>query len=70
LRYASIPFNHNQLGWPEGEQHFAPHPTLRGDITADWVVIGAGFAGVAFARRLAEINPALNIVIVDSHSAR
>lgn len=64
MRYASIPFNQNQVGWPEGE-HFAPHPTLQGDTSADWVVIGAGFAGVA----LAEINPGLRIIIVDAHSA-
>ena len=43
---------------------------LQGDITADWVIVGAGFAGVAFARRLAEINPGLKIIIVDAHSTR
>lgn len=43
---------------------------LREDITADWVIVGAGFAGVAFARRLAEINPCLKIIIVDAHSTR
>lgn len=69
MRYASIPFNHNQVGWPAGEQHYAPHPALSGDMTADWVVVGAGFAGVAFARRLADINPGLKIVIVDAYSA-
>lgn len=69
MRYASIPYNHNQVGWPAGEQHYAPHPVLRGNMTADWVIIGSGFAGVAFARRLAEINPALKIVIVDAHSS-
>jgi len=43
---------------------------LRGDITADWVIVGAGFAGVAFARRLAEINPTLKIIIVDAYTTR
>lgn len=37
-------------------------------MTADWVIVGAGFAGVAFARRLAEIDPGLKIIIVDAHS--
>lgn len=68
MRYASIPFNHNQLGWPAGEHCFPLQPMLREDITADWVIVGAGFAGVAFARRLAEINPCLKIIIVDAHS--
>jgi len=70
LRYASIPFNHNQPGWPAGEHSFSPQPALQGDITADWVIVGAGFAGVAFARRLAEINPNLKIIIVEAHSTQ
>lgn len=70
MRYASLPFNQNQLGWPAGERCFPPQPMLRGDITADWVIVGAGFAGVAFARRLAEINPTLKIIIVEVHCTR
>ncbi|WP_312215980.1 NAD(P)/FAD-dependent oxidoreductase [Pantoea vagans] len=70
MRYASIPFNHNQPGWPAGEHSFSPQPALQGDITADWVIVGAGFAGVAFARRLAEINPNLKIIIVEAHSTQ
>jgi len=37
-------------------------------MAADWVIVGAGFAGVAFARRLAEINPNQKIILVDAHS--
>lgn len=70
MRYASIPFNHNQPGWPAGEHSFPPQPALQGDITADWVIVGAGFAGVAFARRLADINPNLKIIIVEAHSTQ
>lgn len=70
MRYASIPFNHNQSGWPAGEHGFSPQAALQGDITADWVIVGAGFAGVAFARRLAEINPKLKIIIVEAHSTQ
>lgn len=70
MRYASIPFNHNQPGWPAGEHSFSPQPALQGDITEDWVIVGAGFAGVAFARRLAEINPNLKIIIVEAHSTQ
>ncbi|MDH2067102.1 FAD-binding oxidoreductase [Pantoea sp. GD03673] len=70
MRYASIPFNHNQLGWPAGEHCSSPQPLLRGTITADWVIVGAGFAGVAFARRLAEINPDLKIIMVEAHNTQ
>ncbi|WP_337025750.1 FAD-binding oxidoreductase [Pantoea anthophila] len=70
MRYASLPFNHNEPGWPAGGHAYAPQPGLRGDIKADWVIVGAGFAGVAFARRLAEIKPELKIVIVDAFTTR
>ncbi|MTH46597.1 NAD(P)/FAD-dependent oxidoreductase [Intestinirhabdus alba] len=69
MRYASIPLNRNQHGWLSGQHYVTPHPTLSGDLTADWVVIGSGFAGVAFARRLAEINPQLNIVMIEADTA-
>ncbi|MBZ0059428.1 MULTISPECIES: FAD-binding oxidoreductase [unclassified Leclercia] len=68
MKHASIPFNHNQVGWPEGQQ-YAPHPSLQSDITADWVVVGAGFAGVAFARRMSELDASLKIVLVDAFSS-
>lgn len=69
MSYASIPFNQNNVGWPEGYPYPA-HPPLSGDTTADYVIVGAGFAGVAVARRLAELNPSLNIILLDAFSAR
>ncbi|MEM7753852.1 MAG: FAD-binding oxidoreductase [Pseudomonadota bacterium] len=36
------------------------------DITADWLVIGAGFAGLAAARRLAQLCPTDRIVVLDA----
>lgn len=39
---------------------------LDGEIRADWLVIGAGYAGLAAARRLAENWPTQKIVIVDA----
>ncbi len=67
MKYASIPFNQNQNGWLRETP--AVYPTLRGDCQADWAVIGAGFAGLAFARRLASLNPELKIVVIDATSA-
>ncbi|WP_261642237.1 NAD(P)/FAD-dependent oxidoreductase [Erwinia mallotivora] len=69
MKYASIPFNQNRNGWLDGHPLSVPHPPLNGDITADWVVIGSGFAGLAFARRLAQHDPQLRIVILDSACA-
>lgn len=69
MRFASVPFNQNQMGWPLSETDRQLQPQLVGDITADWVVIGSGYAGVSFARRLASLNPQLNIVLIDAESA-
>ncbi len=46
----------------------APQPARRiaGDRSADWVVLGAGFTGVAAARRLAEHLPEARILLVES----
>jgi glycine/D-amino acid oxidase-like deaminating enzyme len=39
---------------------------LAENITADWLIIGAGFAGLAAARRLAQLCPTDNIVILEA----
>jgi glycine/D-amino acid oxidase-like deaminating enzyme len=39
---------------------------LEGKITADWLVIGAGFAGLAAAHRLSKQNPGDRIVVLDA----
>ncbi len=39
---------------------------LEGDISADWVVVGAGFAGLAAARRLAQLRDGDKIVVLDA----
>lgn len=40
--------------------------TLDTDLTADFAVVGAGFAGLSAARRLQQINPAARIVVLDA----
>lgn len=39
---------------------------LTENTTADWVVIGAGFAGLSAARRLAELHPTDRIVVLEA----
>lgn len=39
---------------------------LRGRHTADWIIVGAGFAGLAAARRLSQLVPDERIVVVDA----
>lgn len=33
---------------------------------ADWVIVGAGFTGLSAARRLAELHPSANVVVLDA----
>ncbi|HMQ92163.1 MAG TPA: FAD-binding oxidoreductase [Amaricoccus sp.] len=40
--------------------------TLDGDMSCDFAVIGAGFAGLAAARRLAQLNAGARIVVLDA----
>jgi glycine/D-amino acid oxidase-like deaminating enzyme len=42
---------------------------LTGQQKADWVVVGAGFTGVAAARRLAELAPNDRIVLIEAQRA-
>jgi glycine/D-amino acid oxidase-like deaminating enzyme len=44
-------------------------PALSGDQSADWVVIGAGYAGLSAARRLAENRPEDRIVLLEAGEA-
>ncbi|TAL91315.1 MAG: FAD-binding oxidoreductase [Candidimonas sp.] len=62
----NLPNDDASCGWyaalPEPR---APH-ILAGEHTADYVVIGAGFAGLAAARRLAENLPQARVILVDA----
>lgn len=54
-------------GWSRILPPRRPKPALKGEIRADWLVIGAGFAGLSAARRLAENRPNDHIVVLDAH---
>jgi glycine/D-amino acid oxidase-like deaminating enzyme len=40
--------------------------TLDGDVAADWLIVGAGFAGLSAARRLQALRPGEKIVLLDA----
>ncbi|MEE4189271.1 MAG: FAD-binding oxidoreductase [Roseobacter sp.] len=44
-----------------------PARCVEGDLSTDWIVIGAGFAGLAAARRLSQLCPTDGIVVLDAH---
>jgi glycine/D-amino acid oxidase-like deaminating enzyme len=41
-------------------------PVLEESVIADWLVIGAGFAGLAAARRLRQLHPKASIVVLEA----
>jgi len=58
-----------QLGPAAWNTILGPQPAARvldGDRTADFVVIGAGFAGLSAARRLTQLQPNARIVVLDA----
>ena len=44
-----------------------PQPELQQDIDCDYVVVGAGFAGLMAARRLRQLDAGASIAIVEAH---
>ena len=61
-----LPVNDTTNGWSRILGPRTPRAALSGDVVADWVVVGAGWAGLAAARRLAESRPDDSIVLLDA----
>lgn len=66
MKVTRLPRDPGPAGWnrllPEAE----PASPLEGKITADWLIIGAGFAGLAAAHRLSKEQPGDSIVVLDA----
>ncbi len=61
-----LPDNDNSNGWSRILPPRIAKPALQENITVDWVVVGAGYAGLAAARRLAENRPNDSIALIDA----
>src|SRR5690606_29350355 len=61
-----LPADDNTNGWSRILPTRTPKAALAGDIKADWIVLGAGYAGVAAARRLAGNRPNDRIALIDA----
>ena len=62
-----LPVNTGISGWEAISTRTAPIRTLERHITADWLIIGAGFAGLSAARRLSQLLPDQKIVVLDAN---
>ncbi|MGE4248783.1 MAG: NAD(P)/FAD-dependent oxidoreductase [Parvibaculaceae bacterium] len=62
-----LPQEDRTNGWSAVLPVRQPAPALDRTVAADWVVVGAGYAGLAAARRLSENRPGDSIVLIDAH---
>ena len=61
---SQLPQNDSSNGWSRILPPRTPKPALQSNIEADWIVVGAGYAGLAAARRLAENRPDDSIALI------
>lgn len=66
MKVKALPKDLGVAGWnailPEPERF----PALHGDLSVDWLIVGAGFAGLSAARRLKQLVPSDRIAVVDA----
>jgi len=61
-----LPVDPGKSGWEALSTRDFPIRALDADIRADWLIVGAGFAGLSAARRLAQLRPGETIVVLDA----
>jgi glycine/D-amino acid oxidase-like deaminating enzyme len=61
-----LPLNDHTNAWNTILPPRTPTAAVDGEVLADWLVIGAGYAGLAAARRLAQHCPEQQIAVVDA----
>ena len=69
MKITRLPQNDRTNGWSGVLAPRTAKPALSGDVTADWIVLGAGYAGLAAARRLAENRPDETVALIDAGEA-
>lgn len=63
---ATFPNYGDRCGWNALLPQRSPKPAAHGAIEAKYVVVGAGFTGLATARRLAELDPTADVVVLEA----
>jgi len=61
-----LPRDPGPAGWNALLPEPAPATPLDAQVSADWLVIGAGLAGLTAARRLAQLHPGDRIAVLDA----
>jgi glycine/D-amino acid oxidase-like deaminating enzyme len=60
------PVDAGRSGWEAISRRTLPVRSLDAEVTADWLIVGAGFAGLSAARRLTQLRPGDRIVVLDA----
>lgn len=66
IRVAAKPADLGISGWNVILPARSPNPPLQQDVDCDYLIVGAGFAGLMAARRLRQLDASASIVIVDA----
>jgi len=66
LKAARLPVHRGPAAWNAILPEQGPATPAIGKLTADFAVVGAGFAGLAAARRLAQLAPDASIIVLDA----
>jgi glycine/D-amino acid oxidase-like deaminating enzyme len=61
-----LPVDRGESGWLALSERSVPVRVLDGERTADWLIVGAGFAGLSAARRLLQLRPGERIAMLDA----
>ncbi|MBB4275665.1 NAD(P)/FAD-dependent oxidoreductase [Rhizobium mongolense] len=61
-----LPIDTGTSGWEAISERAFSATALDRDATADWLIIGAGFAGLSAARRLSRLRPQDKIIVLEA----
>lgn len=61
-----LPVETGRSGWEAICDRLFPTRTLDDHQNADWIIVGAGFAGLTAARRLTQVRPGDKVVVLDA----
>jgi len=66
MKITKLPKDPGPAAWNEILPPAAPYATLEENTTADWLIVGAGFTGLAAARRLSQLQPEDRVVVLEA----
>jgi glycine/D-amino acid oxidase-like deaminating enzyme len=66
LHATMLPEDLSGSGWYEVLEQRPSFPRLESNIRAEWLIVGAGFAGLSAARQLVRNRPGERVVVIDA----